>query len=78
VTIQDLLIGLIEGIGVSAIFVLALMAGVCVFITIPKLRAAGRKSLVIRNLGDRAGVPVKYLAPDAPRGQVDQLRPTVP
>ena len=75
-TIQDLVIGLIEGVGVSAIFILALMAGVCVFFTIPKLRAASRKSLVIRNLGDLGGTPVQYLPPDAPRGQVDQLQST--
>ncbi len=75
-TIQDLVIGLIEGVGVSAIFILALMAGVCVFFTIPKLRAASRKSLVIRNLGDLGGTPVQYLPPDAPRGQVDQLHST--
>lgn len=75
-TIQQLIIDLIQGIGVSAVFVLALMAGVCVLVTIPKLRAATRKSLVIRNLGDRAGAPMQYLPPDAPRGQVDQLRKT--
>lgn len=75
-TIRDLVVGLIQGIGVSAIFILALMAGLCVLITIPKLRAATRKSLVIRNLGDRGGEPVQYLPPDAPRGQVDQLHPT--
>lgn len=75
-TLQNLVITLIVGIGASAIFILALMVGVSVFATIPKLRAAGRKSLVIRNLGDREGAPVQYLPPDAPRGQVDQLHPT--
>ena len=75
-TIQTLVVDLIQGIGVSAVFILALMAGACVVFTIPKLRPAGRKSLVIRNLGDRAGAPVHYLPPDAPRGQVDQLHRT--
>ncbi len=75
-TIRDLVILLIEGVGVSAIFILVLMVGACVFLTIPKLRPSTRKSLVIRNLGDREGAPLQYLPPDAPRGQVDQLHPT--
>jgi hypothetical protein len=78
VSFSDLLspvVGLVQGIGVGAVFLLALLIGVCVLLDLPKLRRSSRRGYT-RSLDDlvekqHAG----YLAPDLPRGTVDQLRP---
>lgn len=67
--------GLLLGAAAAAIFLLALLAGICVVLGVPKLRRTTRKGFT-RSLdelvGDERGAT--YLPPDAPRGQVDQLR----
>ena len=67
-------VGTLVALVVSAVVVLALFIGVCVLFTWPKLRASGRRTGVVRGLDELVGTPQTYLPPDAPRGQVDQLR----
>lgn len=71
--IQHLILGLIEGIGVSVVFVLALFIGFTLLLNLPKFRATSRKTLVVKSLDELVGEPIRFLPPDAPRGQVDQL-----
>jgi hypothetical protein len=71
--IQQLIVGLLEGIGAGVVGILVLIAGFCVLFGLPKLRAGGRKSMVVKNLDERLGAATRYLPPDAPRGTVDQL-----
>jgi hypothetical protein len=68
------LIGALQGLGATSVFLLVLMAGFCVLLGFPKLRATVRSGGVHRSLDEMVGEPIIYLPPDAPRGQVDQLR----
>jgi hypothetical protein len=63
------------GLLVSTGFLLTLFVGFCVVAGFSKIRKIGKGSLVHRNLVDQMGSQeLRYLAPDAPRGQADQLR----
>ncbi len=54
--IINLVVGTLTGLGASTVFVLALFLGFCIILGFPKLRpTAGRKSMVIRSLGERVG-----------------------
>lgn len=68
-----MLVGLLEGVGGAVIVILALIIGFCVLFGLPKLRAGGRRSMVVRNLDERFGETTRYLPPEVPRGPVDQL-----
>lgn len=70
------LVGLLQGIGVAAVFLLVVLIGVCVLLDLPKLRGTTRRGFT-RNLDELVGEArhAGYLAPDLPRGQTDQLRP---
>ena len=57
----------------STVFLLVLFIGFCLLFNIPKLRASGRHSKVVRGLDELVGVPQHYLHADAPAGTVDQL-----
>lgn len=72
----SLIVGLVQGIGVAAVSLLALLIGVCVILGLPKLRPGKRRGFT-RSLDELVGESrhAGYLAPDLPRGQVDQLRP---
>jgi hypothetical protein len=72
----SMLLGLVQGVSVAAVFLLALLIGVCVAIDLPKLRPGTRWGFT-RSLDELVGEGqhAAYLAPDLPRGQVDQLRP---
>lgn len=69
------MLGLLQGVTVAAVFLLALLAGVCVLLGVPKLRRTTRKGYS-RSLDELVGDTraSSYLPPDAPRGTVDQLR----
>lgn len=73
--VQSLIIGAVQGLGVSTIFLLALFIGFCVILGLPKLWHR-RRSRVVRSLDERVGeeAHARYLPPDAPRGPADQLR----
>jgi hypothetical protein len=66
-------LGTAEGLLVSTVSLLVLFVGFCLLFNLPKLRASGRHSRVVRGLDELVGVPQIYLSPDAPRGTVDQL-----
>ena len=66
-------LGTAQGLLVSTGSLLALFVGFCLLFNLPKLRASGRHSRVVRGLDELVGVPQTYLSPDAPSGTVDQL-----
>lgn len=72
--IQSALMGAVFGLGVSTVFVLVLLVGFCVIFGLPKLRAGGRKTRIVRSLDEMMGGKAVFLSPDAPHGMVDQLR----
>ena len=71
--IPDLLVGALQGLGVSSAFLLFLFIGFCVLVGFTKHRETSR-TRVVRSLDDRLGEAPSYLPPDAPRGPADQLR----
>ena len=66
-------LGAAQGLLVSTGALLALFIGFCLLFNLPKLRASGGHSRVVRGLDELVGVPQIYLSPDAPHGTVDQL-----
>ena len=72
--IQSLVLGLLQGLGMSTVFLLAVFLGFCVLVGFTKHRAIGRGSPVVRSLDDRLGSGARFLSPDAPRGPADQLK----
>jgi hypothetical protein len=72
--IQQLVIGAIEGLTSSAVFVLVLFIGFCVIVGFTKLKKTAGEAMVIKSLDERiTHQPIEYLAPTAPRGPADQL-----
>ena len=72
---MDAAFGTLQGLLVSTGVLLALFIGFCVLFNLPKLRASGRHSRVVRSLDEAlSDTPQRYLPPDAPRGRTDQLR----
>jgi hypothetical protein len=73
--VQDLVLGALQGLGASTVFILALFIGFCVLIGFAKTKRTAGDALVVKSLDERlSGQPVRYLPPDAPRGPADQLR----
>ena len=66
-------LGTVQGLLVSTGSLLLLFIGFCLLFNLPKLRASGRHSRVVRGLDELVGMPQIYLSPDAPSGTVDQL-----
>jgi hypothetical protein len=74
--IQQLVIGALQGLASSTVFVLALFIGFCVLVGFTKTkRTAGGSAPVVKSLDERlTHRPMAYLPPNAPRGPADQLR----
>jgi hypothetical protein len=74
--VQSLLLGALQGLASSTVFVLALFIGFCVVFGFTKLkRTAGGSAPVIKSLDETLSrQPMAYLPPTAPRGPADQLR----
>jgi hypothetical protein len=74
--VLDIVIGALQGLGASTVFVLVLFIGFCVVVGFTKLKkTAGGDAPVIKSLEERVTRrPMVYLPPDAPRGPADQLR----
>jgi hypothetical protein len=72
----DLTVGALQGLTLSAVFILALFIGFCVLVGFTKLKpTAGGTASVIKSLDERLSrKPMAYLKPDSPRGPADQLR----
>jgi hypothetical protein len=73
--IQSLVIGALQGIGASTLFVLALFIGFCVVVGFTKTKRTAGNSPVVKSIDEAMNrQPVAYLPPTAPRGPADQLR----
>lgn len=74
--VQQLVIGAVQGLTVSAVFVLALFIGFCVIVGFTKTKkTAGGAARVVKSLDERlTHRPMIYLSPSAPHGPADQLR----
>jgi hypothetical protein len=69
-------LGALQGLASTTVFVLALFIGFCVLLGFTKTKkTAGGTARVIKSLDERISkLPMKYLAPSAPRGPADQLK----
>jgi hypothetical protein len=74
--IQQIAIGVLQGLGASTVFVLALFIGFCVLFGFTKTKkTAGGPAMVVKSLDERMSRrPFEYLPPTAPRGPADQLK----
>lgn len=76
VDVQQLVVGAIQGLASSTIFVLVLFIGFCVVVGFTKLKkTAGGAAKVVKSLDERIShQPMIYLSPTAPHGPADQLQ----
>jgi len=74
--VLHIVLGTLQGLGFSTVFVLALFIGFCVVFGFTKTKkTAGGKATVIKSLDERIShQPMAYLLPTAPRGPADQLK----
>ncbi len=73
--LQQLVIGTVQGLASSTLFVLVLFVGFCTLLGFAKLKkTAGGDAMVVKSLDERiTHQPMVYLGPLAPRGPSDQL-----
>jgi hypothetical protein len=71
----QIVVGTLQGLGVSTVFVLALFIGFCVVFGFTKTKkTAGGGASVIKSLDERIShQPMVYFSPSDPRGPADQL-----
>ena len=74
--VQQIVLGALEGLASSTLFVLALVIGFCVVVGFTKLKkTSGGTAMVVKSLHERIShQPMVYLTPTAPRGPADQLK----
>ena len=73
--VVQLIVGAIQGLTFSSVFVLVLFIGFCVLFGFTKTKRTAGDAPVIKSLDERlTHQPVTYLPPTAPRGPADQLR----
>jgi hypothetical protein len=74
--IQNLVIGALQGLGASKVFVLLLFIGFCVLVGFTKTKqTAGGSARVVKSLDEVVTrQAMRYLPPTAPRGPADQLK----
>lgn len=73
--IQNLVIGALQGVLSSTLFVLILFIGFCVLIGFTKTKKTAGNAPVVKSLDEVVSrKPMNYLPPNAPRGPADQLR----
>ena len=72
----QLLLGALQGLASSTVFVLVLFIGFCVVVGFTKLKkTAGGGAMVVKSLDERIShQPMVYLPSTVSRGPVDQLR----
>ena len=72
---QSLVLGALQGVVSSTIFVLVLFIGFCVLVGFTKTKkTAGTGTMVVKSLEESVSrQAVQYLAPTAPHGPADQL-----
>ena len=73
--VQSLVLGMIQGLASSTVFVLVLFIGFCVVVGFTKLKkTSGGHTMVVKSLEEAVNrQAVVYLSPTAPRGPADQL-----
>ena len=72
--LQQIVIGVVQGVASSTVFILALMIGFCVVVGFTKLKKTAGGVMVIKSLDEQmTGKPMEYLRPGDPRGPADQL-----
>jgi hypothetical protein len=72
--VQQLVIGALQGLASSTVFILALFIGFCVIVGFTKVKRTAGNAPVVKSLEESLSHrPVSYLPPDAPRGPADQL-----
>ena len=74
--VVQIVVGTLQGLGASTVFVLALFIGFCVVFGFTKTKkTAGGTAMVVKSLDERIShQPMAYLLPTAPRGPADQLK----
>ncbi len=73
--IQSIVLGVIQGLASSTVFVLVLFIGFCVIVGFTKLKRTAGNAPVIKSLDEAVDHrPMGYLPPTTPRGTVDQLK----
>ena len=73
--IQQVVIGALQGLGASTVFVLALFIGFCIVVGFTKLKRTAGNAPVVKSLDEVVSRrPMEYLPPTAPRGPADQLK----
>lgn len=71
----SLLVGLLQGLGATSVFVLIVFIGFCVVFGFTKTKQTAGSAPVVKSLEEAVSRrPVQYLPPTAPRGPADQLR----
>ena len=73
--IQQLVLGAVQGVASSTVFILALFIGFCVIVGLTKLKKTAGGVMVVKSLEEQmTHKPVVYLRPSDPHGPADQLR----
>jgi hypothetical protein len=73
--VVQIVIGAVQGLVSTTVFVLALFIGFCVLLGFAKTKRTAGNAPVIKSLDEGISHrPVQYLAPNAPRGPADQLK----
>jgi hypothetical protein len=74
--VQDIVLGALQALASSTVFVLVLFIGFCVVVGFTKLKkTAGGTAMVVKSLDERIShMPMVYLKPSAPHGPADQLK----
>lgn len=74
--VQQLVLGALQGLASSTVFILVLFIGFCVVVGFTKLKkTSGGNASVVKSLDETISrLPMAYLPPTAPRGPVDQLK----
>ena len=70
---QSALLGLLQALGLSTVFLLTVFLGFCVLVGFTKLRTIDKRSRVVRSLSHGFD-GARYLSPSVPRGPADQLK----
>ena len=73
--LQQIVIGAVQGLASSTVFILVLFIGFCVLVGFSKTKRTAGNSSVVKSLDEMLShQPMVYLLPTAPRGPADQLR----
>ena len=74
--VLHIVLGTLQGLASSTVFVLALFIGFCVIVGFTKTKkTAGGSASVVKSLDERIShKPMVYLSPTDPRGPADQLK----